>query len=441
MKRNLKQDPMRVSVRSFDARRARAMQETLADGGVEAVALVGPISPRTPIADDITLLDAAPEALAWAEEEARRISRSAGRPVAIVAVSCGGEPPADDTSGFDAWVQLDAPDGVVEQELTSIHRRAAARTEFLRRIETARARSVATSAPATSGPWRALYIGEPSPFFLAQERAFATVGGRLEAAFSSFMGFDFLHDARFDAVTLNATNDAATALALCGALRRNARLHHLPTAVIVKRDDVATIHGAVERGATLIVHPDEAPEAKLRWLFEKVRRGRRHAHVEEGLAALKRACAGRAGLLDVDYFSDHLVRLSEAAHASGRPLTVAALRVCAAPGARTPPQRLWDQGVAQIGELAARLVRAQDAIALLHDDLLVISLPDSGAVEGRQAAERVSGVVECTSFASGDGDGGPVVLEHSVVELHAGEDGRALLARAIDPFLAKGARA
>lgn len=432
---------MRVSVRSYDARRARALQEALAAGGVEAVALVGPLPSRTHIADDITLIDAAPEAFAWADAEARRIARAANRPTAIVAASRACEPPSDDATAFDAWVQIDAADGIVEQELVSIQRRAAARTELVRRIETARARGVAPAAPDPHGPWRALYIGEPSPFFLAQERAFEAVGGRLEAAFSSFMGFDFLHDARFDAVTLNATADPATALALCGALRRNARLHHLPTAVVVKRGDTATIAGAVDRGATLIVHPDEAPEPTLRWLFEKVRRGRRHAHVEAGLASLKRACSGQAGLFDAGYFVEHLGRLSDGAHLSGRPLTLAALRICPAPGARSRSAHAWDRSVLQIGELAGRLVRAHDAAAIVQDDVVVIALPDSHVAEGRRTAERVSGVVECTSFASGEGDAGPIVLEHSVVELNAGEGGGALLARALDPFTAEGARA
>lgn len=435
------QAPMRVSVRSYDARRARALQEMLAEGGVEAVALVGPLPSRTQIADDIALIDAAPEALAWAEEEARRIARSAHRPTAIVAASRAVEPPAEDAAAFDAWIQIDAPDGVVEQELVSIQRRAAARTELLRRIETARARGVSPATPEPSGAWRALYIGEPSPFFLAQERAFAAVNGRLEAAFSSFMGFDFLHDSRFDAVTLNAMNDPATALALCGALRRNARLHHLPTAVIVKRSDTATIAGAVDRGATLIVHPDAPPEPPLRWLFEKVRRGRRHAHVEAGLAALKQACVGRAGLFEPDYFADHLTRLTDAAHHSGRPLTLVALRICPAPGGRTRSAQAWDRSVAQIGELAGRLVRAHDAATIVQEHVVVIALPDSEASEGRHTAERVAGVVECTSFASGEGDAGPIVLEHSVVELNPGEGGGALLARALDPFAAEGVRA
>ena len=159
------------------------------------------------------------------------------------------------------------------------------------------------------------------------------------------------------------------------------------------------------------------------------------------ITALKRACAGRAGLFDGDYFADHVMRLSEAAHFSGRPLTVVALRICLAPGARSQSADAWDRNVLHIGELAGRLVRAHDAAALLRDDIIVVALPDSHIVEGRLTAERVSGVVECTSFASGEGDSGPIVLEHSIVELNAGESGGALLVRALDPFVAEGARA
>ena len=58
--------------------------------------------------------------------------------------------------------------------------------------------------------------------FLALERVLAEQGGLVAAAFSSYAGFDHLHDEPFDAVVLNGAQDAQTAISLCAALRRNA---------------------------------------------------------------------------------------------------------------------------------------------------------------------------------------------------------------------------
>lgn len=432
---------MRVSVRSPDPRRARSLQDALAANGIEAVAIIGPVALRTQLPEDITILDASPATLGWARAEASRLTRLTSRPGAIVAASETNDPPLNEANLFSGWIQMDAPDGVIERELVSIRRRSAAREELTLRLKTARTLGSAAERPQRGGPWRALYIGEPSPFFLAQERALSDCGGRLEAAFSSFMGFDYLHEDRFDAVTLNASNDATTALALCGALRRNARLHHLPTAVIVRRGDEATIAGAVDRGASLIIHNEQAPESTIRWLFEKIRRGRRHGHAEAGLASVGRSNSSPAGLFSEMFFDSHLTRLSNAAHVNSRPLTLLALRMTLAPGARAPSDTAWRRSANQIAELAGRLVRANDMAALLGGDVIVVALPDAGRLEGERTAERVSGVVECTSFASGEGDAGPIVLEHSVVELAAGESGAGLRARALDPFHLRGALA
>ena len=54
--------------------------------------------------------------------------------------------------------------------------------------------------------------------FLALERALADHGGVVAAAFSSYAGFDHLHDEPFDAVVLNGAQDSRhRALAVLGA--------------------------------------------------------------------------------------------------------------------------------------------------------------------------------------------------------------------------------
>lgn len=428
---------MRVSVRSSSARRARALQDALAVAGVEAVALVGPSARMRLGGEDIAILDAHPEARAWAEAEARALAVAALRPAAIVAASDYANPPALGEDPFDAWIQTDGPAALLSRELAAARRSGIAREELALRIDTATACGGAPSFAATQSGWRTLFIGEPHPFFLTLERAIAAQGGRLEAAFSSFMGFDFLHDDRFDAVALNANADSATALALCGALRRNARLHHLPTLMLADKSDAAFAAAAIERGASMVLDREADHDAAIAWMFARIRGGRRESHVEAGLCAMRSVFAGATTLFAPHFFAPHLEALSGAAHASGRPLALIGLRVALAPGARRASASGWRRGVTQVAEICGRLVRAEDTAALLDGDLVVIALPGADVEEARRTAERVASVTECTAFAAGETEAGPILLEQNVVELAAGESGAGLLARtraALEPM-------
>jgi PleD family two-component response regulator len=211
---------------------------------------------------------------------------------------------------------------------------------------------------------------------------------------------------------------------------------------MIADDNAAEIGAAaVERGAALVLGRAMDRSHAVHWAFEKIRRGRREALVELNLAALRNAGAGPSSLFQPAFIETHLEGLAQAAHASGRPLSLAVLKVQLAPGARPATASGWRRGVYQVCEIAGRLVRSHDSAALLDGDLIVIALPDAGAAEARGTAERVASVSECTAFAAGEADAGPIVLEQGVVELAAGESGAGLLARARAAFEAEGALA
>lgn len=432
---------MRVSVRSSSARRARDLQDVLVAAGVEAAALVGPMQRQRLAPEDIAILDAHPDARGWALAEVAQLAALDARPGSIVAATDFAHPPTPGDDPFDGWIQTDGPAALMTRELAAARRSAIAREELSLRLLTAAACGGAPAFTAPQAGWRALYIGEPHPFFLTLERALARQHGRLEAAFSSFMGFDFLHDDRFDAVALNAHADSATALALCGALRRNARLHHLPTLMLADTRDGDFTAAAIGRGASLVIGARDDHDDAIAWLFSKIRRGRRETHVEAGLAAVRSSHAGPASLFGAPFFLRHMEALSAAAHVSGRPLALIGLRVALAPGARQASASGWRRGVYQVAEICGRLIRAEDSAALLDGDLIVIALPGADAREARVAAERVASVTECTAFAAGETEAGPIVLEQNVAELAIGESGAGLLARTRAAFDLQGVRA
>ena len=429
---------MRIVVRCREARSARAAQERLAAAGVEAVALPGPPEqPRlAPEGEDVLIVadGASVDAAAFAKA-ARSEHR---RPIAVLAGLNAFAPPEaglDPDRVFDGAVALDAPPALLSGQIAAALRAGVAAEERARRRLTALDLGSAEPKALEARMLKALYIGPPSPIFLSLERALGAHDGLVAAAFTSFSGFDHLHDEYFDAVVINGATNPMTAISLCAALRRNASLHHLPTLMITAPGDSERANAAIARGASAVVEVNEPCEAPLGWLFEAIRRERRRAADEHALRGLRDIMGdARTGLFRREPFEAHLARLAEDHHANGRPLALAALRVMPAHGARMPSPEAWARGFGEIANLAGRLIREADCGATLGADLIVVALPATNLLGGRRLAERVASVSECTAFAAGERDAGPLVFEQSVVELQPGESGAALLARAARTF-------
>jgi two-component system cell cycle response regulator PopA len=316
---------------------------------------------------------------------------------------------------MDAWLRV----AIAEEERT-------------RRNATAQAQSIPAPQPLEPRKLKALYIGAPSAMFLALERTLTEQGGLVAAAFTSYTGFDHLHDEPFDAVVLNGAQDPSTAVSLCAALRRNATLYHLPTMVLTAPGDNATAAAAIDRGASAVADAHAPYGPSLGWLFEAVRRERSRRAAEHEMRALRDLMGeARTGLWKRAPFEDHLTRLANDHHASGRPMSVVALRVTPAIGAREPSAEAWRKGFAEIASLAARLMREADSGVTFGHDIIALALPAARLRNAQRTAERIASVAECTAFASGDDGAGPLVFEQSVVELQPGESGSALLARAL----------
>lgn len=426
---------MLITIRAPEARAARALQAKLDAAGIAAVAQIGALGLRTPLDDGaIVLLDGADAHRAWMIDTCEAYAANGRRPLALAAAgSCERAPPVVNAP-FDGWIDCDAPRALLQRQCAALLRAAEARLELSQRSATAKALGLKAPAIEPLGPVRLLYIGAPDPFYLELESLTAISGAALDSAFSSFMGFDRLHDERFDAVILKSEPDPATALALCGALRRNARLHHTPTLMVVKPGDAATTAAAIERGASVTLAQGSDSAAALAWLNEAIRAFRRHAGAEIGLNALRLAAGGAGGLFDGAFFNAHLETLCQSAATSGRSLALVTLRVSLAPGARDVSETMWRRELEQVSALAGRLIRTHDSAALLDDDIIAIAIPGARAADARSTAERVAAVAECTAFAASQNDAGPLVLGQSVVELAPGESAPGLLSRALDAF-------
>lgn len=412
---------MRIVVRAADARVARDAQALLADAGITATALAGPFR-DAPDGEDIRIL--ADDSVAPPAGDAALLSTLiAGRIE---------EPPALGLAHGSGALALNAPRRLLAAQMDAWTRVAIAEEERARRLATAATLGIAAPMPPKPRNLKALYIGAPSSAFLALERTLAGHNGLVAAAFTSYTGFDHLHDEPFDAVVLNGAHDPSTALSLCSALRRNATLYHLPTLVLTKPGDTATAASAIDRGASAVCTAITPSDASMGWLFEAVRRERRRRAAEHDMRALRDLMGeARTGLWQRAPFDAHLARLAADHHASGRPMSIVVLRVTPAIGAREPGPEVWRKGFSEIASLAARLMRDADSGVTLGTDLIALALPAARLKNAKRTAERIASVAECTAFASGEDGAGPLVFEQSVVELQPGESGAAMLARAL----------
>lgn len=412
---------MRIVVRAHDARVARDAQALLAGAGITATALAGPFRPA-PDGEDIRVL-ADGRSPPDTDENSLLASLSGCQIEA---------PPNPGLAPCMGALALNAPPKLLAAQMNAWTRVAIAEEERIRRRLTADSSGVARTRPVEPRKLKALYIGAPSSMFLALEQMLSQQGGLVAAAFTSYTGFDHLHDEPFDAVVLNGDQDPSTALSLCSALRRNATLYHLPTLVLTKPGDTATAAAAIDRGASAVCSTYTPCAASLGWLFDAVRRERRRRDAEDEMRALRDMMGeARTGLWQRRYFDAHLTRLASDHHASGRAMSMVVLRVTPAIGAREPAPEVWRKGFAEIASLAGRLMRDADSGVTLGADLIALALPAARLRNAKRTAERIASVAECTAFASGDGGAGPLVFEQSVVELQPGESGAALLARAL----------
>jgi len=425
---------LRVVVRAHDARSARDAQAQLADAGVAATALPGPYRPA-PDGEDVAIFSAIDADTDSVARLAAASLHADPPPLARLIGLKHNAPPAlglAPTDVFAGAIALDAPSKLLAAQVEASIRVAVAEEERARRAATAATLGVAEPSPLKPHKLKALYIGAPSVMFLALEHMLSQHDGLVAAAFSSFAGFDHLHDEPFDAVVLNGINDASTAVSLCAALRRNASLYHMPTMVMTKPGDAATAAAAIERGASAVAEANAPCGPSLGWLFEAVRRERRRRAAEHDIRALRDLMGDpRTGLFRRDPFDAHLARLAKDHHESGRPLSLCALRVLPAHGAREPSPDVWKRGFTEIASLAARLMRDGDTGVALGEDFIAVALPATPLAGARRTAERIAAVAECTAFASGEGGAGPLVFEQSAVELQPGESGAGLLAKAL----------
>ncbi len=190
------------------------------------------------------------------------------------------------------------------------------------------------------------------------------------------------------------------------------------------------------RGVTDVANP-RASAAEIADRLERLARGhRRQLTIRKTLEAMRgHAEMDKAtGLFGRDLFAAHLAHLSQAAAQRQRTLSICVLKIAETPDiAQARQRKALDKAVPQIGSMIARLIRAEDSAGRLSNDVFALALPATSEAAARAVGERISAVISCTAFSSGNGKP-PYVVEFDVgsAQIQAGEPAAAALMRAAD---------
>jgi two-component system, cell cycle response regulator PopA len=346
-----------------------------------------------------------------------------------------------DAGAFDGSLAADASPVALAARLNSSLRIAVMADEARLRFMSLAQFGGAPKPPTftSNTPPRILVFGLPGPDMLRFSACLEARGATTIASFTSFTAFDYLHDGDFDGVAVIAQDDVAATLGFCGALRRNARLFHLPC-LVLGSPDFAKPEEVISRGASDYSVAGDDDHAAAERLIDLVDEKRSRDALTLAFAAARTPSAmdQSSGLYSGDFFQHHLDRLIGRAHETDRPLSIGLARIAPTDATRALKSgRGLDRIVGQAGAMLSRLVRSEDVAARLDRTTFAIAFPASDAHAAGAAIARINAVLECTAFDAGSdvtlySNDAPLQIKLHVCSapLFNGEGAQALVARA-----------
>ena len=341
-----------------------------------------------------------------------------------------------DKNTFDSVIFPPAHITQIANRVSSMIRLGQMEREINRRIKTLKTDfdvEYTLSEAALVKPFKILFIGKATPDFMVIINALQTKNVEVVAAFTSFSAFDYLHDGKFDAVVMNALTEPEPALTISETMRRNAKLFHVPTLFLVDPEIFDDHELAYKKGARDIISTKAETEEISGRILELANYHRIHSLLKEEFQSLDENCIDvESHVFTEAFFRAHLQHVTEDIKTSSENLTLIAIK--ANPNAHTQiPSNKIKIAVAQVGQMLKNLVRMQDIIARISEDVFMIAFPEQDIESVRAVIERIDGIVDCAAFDSGDPESGAftISLNTAIVEHMGHETSQTLIAQAL----------
>jgi len=255
---------------------------------------------------------------------------------------------------------------------------------------------------ALDKPYRILFIGKASPDFMVIVNALQKRHVEIVAAFTSFSAFDYLHEGDFDAVVMNALEGSEPALTITSTMRRNSRLYHVPTLFLVNEDEFQDHDISFKSGAKDIISTHASEQEIAGRILELANYRRIHSQLKQEFDTLGgEACMDvPSGTFNSAFFEKHIVRICSFYQSTNIPVSMVVVRTKPDIDTDLPSDKV-ERANAQIGGILKNLVRMQDIVARIEDNLYIMAILGLPYERIDTIIERISGIVDCAAFETG----------------------------------------
>ncbi|GHA83957.1 GGDEF domain-containing protein [Algimonas arctica] len=304
----------------------------------------------------------------------------------------------------------------VAHRVSSLIRLGQMEAEIVRRMETLRdtfGQDITLPDAPLRQPFRVLFIGKADPAYMAVVNSLQDKNVNVVAAFTSFSAFDYLHDSTFDAVVMNALQGGEPALTIAETMRRNPRLFHVPTLLLVDKKTFRETDTAYANGIKDLIDADAPPEELSGRVLELANDCRLHQQLKDEFTNLGGPdCSDpETGVLNARFLHAHLKRVSRDCRARKVPLSILTIKLTPKFTSALTGDAL-KLAYAQSIKMIAGVVRMQDIVARIDKDKVVVAFPEEHRTDVARVAARINDMIETATFP--DSDGTPDVLRMKV---------------------------
>ena len=254
-------------------------------------------------------------------------------------------------------------------------------------------------------PFRVLFIGKADPAYMSVVNALQDKNVDVVAAFTSFSAFDYLHSGSFDAVVINALDSTEPAMTIAETMRRNPRLFHVPTLLLINKSTFRDADVAYAHGVKDLIDAD-APLAELSGrILELANDYRLHQRLKSEFVNLGGSdCSDpETGVLNARFFKPHLQRVGRDCRLRKVPLSILTIKLIPKFKAALGGNILSSAYGQSIRDIAG-MVRLQDIVARMDKNTVVIAFPEEKRRDIARIAARIKEMVETSTFADTGGD-------------------------------------
>lgn len=337
-------------------------------------------------------------------------------------------------TAFDSIIIQPAHASQIANRVSSLIRLGAMEQEILLRIQTLETdfgQPVSIEDDGEHPPFRILFIGKPSPSFMIVVNALQEKNVEVVAAFTSFSAFDYLHEATFDAVVMNALEQPEPALSISETMRRNSRLYNVPTLFIVDGDNFDYADKAYSSGASDIINVRNSVEEISGRVLELANYHRVHGELKNEFEKLgeKGGICEQSKCYTRRFMDYHAERVLSAASQQNNPVSFLSIEInpeCS----HAVEQSFINDAITRIGGILKNLVRMQDTVSYYAPFSFLLMLPNTTKEETRTVLERVNALMDCTAYESGVPNIALTMsVESSVVEAKKNETAKEVIER------------